>query len=177
MSDAPSAGSVQGAAVPPTAGLTAALDRMACAGCVALFMAILLTMVLQVTFRYLLNAPLTWSEELARYLYIWACWLGAPVALRRGNHITIAVVSDRLPRRVARVTALGVQAMALFFLLQLAIQGTLLALRAHTVMAITLPIPWSAIYLAAPLSAVLMILETIETAWKTLGLVPRQAQP
>jgi TRAP-type C4-dicarboxylate transport system permease small subunit len=132
--------------------------------------AILITMVLQIAFRYLLATPLTWTEELARYLYIWACWLGAPVALRRGNHILIAVVSDRLPHRLGRLVALGTQAAALVFLAQLTIQGTILTVRSHTVDAITLPIPWSAIYVAAPISAVLMILETVRAMW--LGPVP-----
>jgi TRAP-type C4-dicarboxylate transport system permease small subunit len=148
------------AAVTPLARLTARLDRLVCWTCVVLFVAILLVMVLQVAFRYVLNAPLTWTEELARYLYIWACWLGAPVALRRGNHIAIAFVSDRVPRAVGRIIALVTQAAALVFLAQLTIQGGILMVKSHSVEAITLPIPWSVIYAAAPLSAVLMILET-----------------
>jgi TRAP-type C4-dicarboxylate transport system permease small subunit len=142
-------------------GLTARLDRLACWTCVVLFVAILLVMMLQVAFRYVLNAPLTWTEELARYLYIWACWLGAPVALRRGNHIAIAFVGDRIPRGVGRIIALVTQAGALVFLAQLTVQGSILMVKSHSVEAITLPIPWSAIYVAAPISAVLMILETV----------------
>jgi TRAP-type C4-dicarboxylate transport system permease small subunit len=161
-----------GAAVPPTVAplvrLTALLDRWVCRACVVLFMAILVTMVLQVTFRYVLSTPLTWTEELARYLYIWACFLGAPVALRRGNHVTIAFVAERLPRVLSRPVTLGCQMLALVFLAQLTIQGAILTVRSHSVEAITLPIPWSAIYLAAPLSAVLMILEMIEAFLRTL---------
>lgn len=166
----PSLGVNRGAAVPVLAGLTAALDRVVCWACIALFVAILVVMVLQVAFRYVLNAPLTWTEEIARYLYIWACWLGAPVALRRGNHIVIVFVSDRLPGRVARALALVTQAAAGVFLVQLAIQGSILAVKSHSVDAITLPIPWSAIYVAAPISAALMILETARAMW--LGPLP-----
>jgi TRAP-type C4-dicarboxylate transport system permease small subunit len=158
------------AAVPPLAGLTAVLDRLACWACIGLFAAILLVMVLQVAFRYVLNAPLTWTEELARYLYIWACWLGAPVALRRGNHIAIAFVSDRMPSGLKRLAALVTQVAALVFLAQLTLQGGILTAKSHTVEAITLPIPWSAIYVAAPISAVLMILETVRAMW--LGPIP-----
>ena len=160
-----SPGTSRGAAVSSLAGLTARLDRIACWICVALFVAILLVMVMQVGFRYALNAPLTWTEELARFLYIWACWLGAPVALRRGNHIAIAFVSDRVPRRAARIMALVTQVAALVFLAQLTVQGSILAVKSHSVEAITLPIPWSAIYVAAPISAALMILETVRAMW------------
>ena len=161
MSIEPTSGMHREAAVAPLARLTARLDRLACWTCVVLFVAILLVMMLQVAFRYVLNAPLTWTEELARYLYIWACWLGAPVALRRGNHIAIAFVSDRVSRGVGRIMALVTQVAALVFLAQLTVQGGILTVKSHSVEAITLPIPWSAIYVAAPISAVLMILETV----------------
>jgi TRAP-type C4-dicarboxylate transport system permease small subunit len=166
----------RGAAVPLLAGLTASLDRIVCRVCVALFVAILLTMVLQIAFRYVLAAPLTWTEELARYLYIWACWLGAPVALRRGNHVTIVVVAERLPGVLGRGVAIGCHLLALAFLGQVAIQGAILAVRSHTVEAITLPIPWSVIYAVAPLSAVLMSLETAEAVRRMLRGSGQEAQ-
>jgi TRAP-type C4-dicarboxylate transport system permease small subunit len=159
----------RGAAVPSLAGLTALLDRVACRICIALFAAILITMVLQVAFRYVLATPLTWTEELARYLYIWACWLGAPIAMRRGNHIVIAFVQERLPSRLARAVCLVTEAAALVFLVQLLVQGTILTAKSHSVEAITVPIPWSAIYAAAPISALLMIFLTVEAMWKSLG--------
>jgi TRAP-type C4-dicarboxylate transport system permease small subunit len=146
--------------VPPVAGLAACLDRWTCALCVGLFAAILVVMILQVTSRYVFNSPLVWTEELARILYIWACYLGAPVALRRGNHVTIVFVAERLPRSVARLVGLGIQGASLIFFLQLAILGAILTAKSHSIEAITLPIPWSFIYAAAPLSAVLMILQT-----------------
>lgn len=149
--------------------VNATLDRLTGAVAVGLFVAIFATMVLQIAFRYLLNAPLVWTEELVRYLYIWACYLGAAVALRRGTHIVVAVVAERLPPAAARAIGVGTHALALFFLVELAIQGARLAFRAHTVSAITLPIPWSAIYAAVPVSALLMILHTTERAWGLLA--------
>jgi TRAP-type C4-dicarboxylate transport system permease small subunit len=156
--------------------LTAILDRCACALCVVLFMSILAVMVLQIGFRYALNAPLTWTEELARILYVWACYLGAPVALRRGNHVAILVVLERLPKAPGRLLTLGIQGLSLVFFLELAILGAILAARSHTVEAITLPIPWSVIYVAAPLSAGVMVLHTLEAGWRTLRGIGQEAQ-
>src|SRR5574341_1452640 len=42
---------------------------------------------LQVVFRYVVNYTLPWSEELARYVFLWASLLGACVALGRGAHL------------------------------------------------------------------------------------------
>jgi TRAP-type C4-dicarboxylate transport system permease small subunit len=111
---------------------------------------------------------LVWTEELARILYIWACYLGAPVATRRGNHVTITFVLERLPRSLSHIVGLGIQAVSLLFFLQLAILGAVLAVKSHSVEAITLPIPWSLIYLAVPVSGVLMILQTIAGGWTML---------
>lgn len=160
MSAAPQPPNATRPPVPLGAGLAAALDRATCTACVGLFAAILVIMVLQIGFRYVLNSPLTWTEELARILYIWACYLGAPVALRRGNHVTIVFVLERLPQSLGRPIGVGIQAVSLVFFLALAVLGADLTLRSHSVNAITLPIPWSAIYAAAPLSAVLMIVQS-----------------
>jgi len=145
--------------------LTAALDRYVCWSCIALFAAIFVIMVMQVTCRYVLGSPLVWSEELARYLYIWACYLGAPVAMRRGSHIAITLLVDQLPPRAVRILGVCLHIVAFLFLTELAIQGAILTVRAHTLIAITVPVPWSLIYVAVPISAVLMMLQTAEAVW------------
>jgi len=157
-------GELRGAAA-AFARLTARLDRIACWGCVSLFVLILVTMIMQVTSRYVLNAPLIWTEEMARMSYIWACYLGGPIAFRRGTHVTITFVSERLPGRALAAVNLLLQAVALVFLTQLAVQGIMLTIRSHHLDMITLPFSWSAIYIAAPISAILMILETARALW------------
>ena len=42
----------------------------------ALFAVIIVCVSLQVFFRYVLNDPLTWSEELARFSFMWMVFLG-----------------------------------------------------------------------------------------------------
>jgi TRAP-type C4-dicarboxylate transport system permease small subunit len=157
------AAAAAGPAPPGLPRLNAALHRATCVAAVALLAAIFGIMLLQIVFRYVLNAPLVWTEEAARYLYIWACYLGAAIALRRGNHIVIALVPERLPPRLGAAVALGTQALALGFLGALAVLGVELMVRTHTIQAITLPIPWSVIYAAAPVGAILMFLETLES--------------
>jgi TRAP-type transport system small permease protein len=149
--------------------LTAALDRCICWVCIALLAVIFVVMVLQVTCRYVLGSPLVWSEEVARYLYIWTCFLGAPIALRRGNHIVITLFVDWMPAQVGRAISIFWHIVAFLFLVELAIQGAILTARSHTLIAITVPIPWSLIYVVVPISAVLMMLETVEAIWIPRG--------
>jgi TRAP-type C4-dicarboxylate transport system permease small subunit len=45
-----------------------------------------LVVFLQVVFRYVLGRPLDWSEEMARYLFVWLSVLGAALGVQKGGH-------------------------------------------------------------------------------------------
>ncbi len=49
--------------------------------------------------RYVLHAPLTWSDELASILFLWLAVLGSVVALRRGEHMCMTAFTGALPPR------------------------------------------------------------------------------
>ena len=50
--------------------------------------------------RYVFNAPLTWSDELASILFLWLAMLGAVIALRRDEHMRLTTRSEE--RRVGK---------------------------------------------------------------------------
>lgn len=52
----------------------------------------------QIVTRFVLKTPLPWSEELARYMFIWLVWVGAAFATKERKHIRIDVVVSRLPQ-------------------------------------------------------------------------------
>ena len=68
--------------------------------------------------RYVLRAPLVWSDELASLLFLWLAMLGAVVALRRGEHMCLSAIATRVsaPRR-AFLATLSAMVVALFVLL------------------------------------------------------------
>ena len=61
--------------------------------------AIVLVMFAQVVFRYTLNNSLSWSEELAKYLFIWLTFLGAALCIRDRIHIGVEFLVDRMSGR------------------------------------------------------------------------------
>ena len=70
--------------------------------------------------RYVFNAPLTWSDELASILFLWLAMLGAVIALRRDEHMRLTTFLGLMsPRRRAWVEALGVVVTIVFALLML----------------------------------------------------------
>lgn len=92
------------------------LDRgigLACWAGVAVSAATLLTtfgmVVYSVAMRYLLGRPVPWVDELVGYLLVAVVMLGAADALRRGEHIAIDLIIQKLPpagRRAATILAL-----------------------------------------------------------------------
>jgi TRAP-type C4-dicarboxylate transport system permease small subunit len=95
------------------------LDFITLAG----FIGMLLATGIQVLFRYVLEIPLAWTEELARVLFTTTMFLGMAIALREDEHIVVDFLFKRLP---ARASALGnaiIYFMILLFLIILA-RGT-----------------------------------------------------
>jgi TRAP-type transport system small permease protein len=65
---------------------------------VPLFIVMLSVMLLQVICRYILEIPLAFSEELARYLFVACTFLGAAIATAERGHIEINFVELAIVR-------------------------------------------------------------------------------
>ena len=76
-----------------------------------------LVILLQVFFRYILNAALPWPDELARFLMLWMTGLIAPSAYRWGGFVSIGMLSSALPKMVANFLILGLLSLSLLILL------------------------------------------------------------
>jgi len=67
---------------------------------VATVSVVLILVVLQVTMRYIFNAPLTWSEELAVFALVWLSFVGSVICMRDHEHIEIEILVDNLPAKI-----------------------------------------------------------------------------
>ena len=95
----------------------AAITEFPAAVLVALETVILLAGVIS---RYVFNAPLAWSDELASILFLWLAMLGAVIALRRDEHMRLTTFLGLMSaRRRAWVETLGVVVIVVFALLML----------------------------------------------------------
>ncbi len=75
------------------------LDRTVEAVAVAAFLVMFAAALAQVLARYVLQIPLSGTEELSRIAFAAAMLLGIAAALRRDEHIRIDAVPERLPPR------------------------------------------------------------------------------
>jgi TRAP-type C4-dicarboxylate transport system permease small subunit len=67
--------------------------------CVILIAIVLVTFT-QVLFRYIFHLSLAWSEELARYLFLWLASLAAAYAFKTKSHFALRFLVDRLGKKL-----------------------------------------------------------------------------
>jgi len=122
---------------------------------------LVVVVVASVIFRYILLAPLSWSEEVSRYVMIWLGFLGASLALREGLHANVDFVVARCPewfamwlRRVARI------GIAVFLLIVMAYGFHLVAnLWDQWSPVLDIRMTWP--YMAIPVGSLLMLIQLV----------------
>jgi TRAP-type C4-dicarboxylate transport system permease small subunit len=110
----------------------------------------------QVAARYVLGDPLIWSEEAARYLFVWVSMIGAALAIREGGHFGLDLLIRRAGalKPVLGPAVTAVTAIFLVILLKTGIDETNLAAMQF---AMTFPMRMQWAYLALPIGAGLML--------------------
>ncbi len=76
--------------------LERAITRVIEASAAVLVLAEIVILFAGVVSRYVLNAPLTWTDELASTLFVWMVMLGAAIALQRGEHMRLVLGRKRM---------------------------------------------------------------------------------
>ncbi len=134
---------------------------------VTLTLLILLNLVVgaQVFARYVLNHSLFWSEELARYLFIWLVFLSAAIVLRQDRHIQVTAFVDMLPVSIRRAIIILGDLLMLGFVLVVFVESIRLANMVWTVLTAAMEIPWTLVYLGILLGMGVMLLALVGSLW------------
>ena len=139
------------------------IDRFCLGGAVATLAAALLVVSAQVVFRYGLGNSIIWSEEFARYALIWSAFLGAAVAYRRGEHIGVTILVEKLPAWAARIIIAIMHLVTLGFASLVVWEGWYLTqrvfARGEVANALRIEIAW--IYLAVPVGSAFLALAAL----------------
>ena len=111
---------------------------------------------LQVVWRYVFGAPLSWSEEASIYLFTWIVFLGAALGLGKGVHLGVDILVRLLPAGLQAILGLLTRILTLAFVL--ALFGASLPLLRDNASQISpaLELPMTAVYAAIPLAMLAM---------------------
>lgn len=116
-----------------------------------------------------IGTPLIWSIDIAQATFVWACVIGADIALERGIHIEIDIVVRRLPAIARRALAVLWWLVIAAFLATLCWYGTQLTrLNAERPLGDT-EISYAWVTAAIPAGALLMLLTSLRKLWRGLS--------
>jgi len=129
--------------------LTVVLESLALV-CMAVMTVLI---VAQVILRYVFNAPLTWSEELARIVFIYMTFMGIGAAYGRRRHMFVDAIVTLFPMKIQKaIRSLVVGIATVFFLVVMVVTirmiGDLFRSELNTP---ALEFPMGLVYLIIPL--------------------------
>ena len=119
---------------------------------------------IQVVMRYAFNDSISWSEELARYMFIWQAWIAVGFATKHSRHINLDMVINMCSPRVKNILYWLSHAIWLAFGLYMtwkSAEFTKMIFKRSTVSA-ALEIRMGWVYLAVPVGCALMSFRLIQ---------------
>ena len=137
-----------------------AVDRVLEWTLVVLMGVMVINVLWQVTTRFLLKSPSSYTEEVARYLLVWVGLLGASYAAGKRIHLSIDLLPEKLRGRQRHLLLLFVEVcIFVFALLVMVIGGTSLVRLTLSLgqTSAALQIPLGYVYLVLPLSGLVMM--------------------
>lgn len=127
-----------------------------------LFIVMLLVLILQIFSRQLLDIPMKWSEELARFLFVYIGYFGVSSAIKENQHVYIDFFVKKLPEKVQWIIHWVLQVLILLILAMMCYIGVMMTIRKIPVPIVSLSISYAYMYGALPVLSLLMIYRHIE---------------
>jgi TRAP-type C4-dicarboxylate transport system permease small subunit len=124
--------------------------------------AMLVAVAASVFFRYVLNHPFAWTEEVALALFVWLVFVGSAAVVKSGNQVVVDIVFVKLPKNLQRDMLIAVDGIVIAVLAAIAWLGWWYALSGWDVYTLALKMPRFWTYLAVPVGAVLMMWRTFQ---------------
>ncbi|HEY5789612.1 MAG TPA: TRAP transporter small permease [Gammaproteobacteria bacterium] len=133
------------------------LNRWVARLCALLVGAMVLIVLFGVLARYVLELGITWTEELARYVMIWAALLAISVGAANREHIGFELLFSALPPRLQRPLRILLDLVGIGFFVFLAVFGVGMTVRGTeqyaTIFGMSMALPFASVPVAAALTA------------------------
>lgn len=139
--------------------------------CISLILFMTVEVIVAVFFRYALDAPLKWGEELARLAMVWAGLLGISIALKDGDHIGLEMLTGGLSRRSQAWCNLIAHGFVLPFLAVLLVWGIKISQVAWGTFLPALQIKWTWSHLAVPVTAGIQLVHLLSQIFDEIMVI------
>jgi len=130
---------------------------------VAAMSVMLVVIFAQVISRYVFNWTPEWSEELARYLFVWVVFIGSALIMGESGHLAVQFVPNHFKgTATGRLLEIVINLSGYVFILILFTQGAKMTRVMTFQMSPGMEIPMSWVYAVIPLSSALMLLYLVK---------------
>jgi TRAP-type C4-dicarboxylate transport system permease small subunit len=103
-----------------------------------------------IVFRYVVQRPIMWIEEFARFMFIWNIYIGTIIAFRQKSHPKIDYFVGLLPQQAQNIVNAATRILIAITSFMLIWQGTLFAYKFRFMKSIAMGAPWWIMYVAIP---------------------------
>ena len=141
-----------------------------------MFVAMSVTVVFQVASRYLSNVSAPWTEEYARYLFIYVALFGSSAVVKTNGHVAVTLLVERLKGKVKYAVSIFATVVSCGFFSVMIYSGYFSMLRAARQLSPATDTNMGVIYAAVPISGAIMLLYSIEHLLKFLKQGPPPAE-
>ena len=136
--------------------------------CVFLMSIMTIVIFIQVIMRYVFSSSLVWSEEFARYCFIWLVFLGGSYGCKQRAHIRIDAALKLFPEKLRSYVVILGDMSVLLLASYMFVTGISLMLFqiAHNKVSPAMGVPMALVNLAVPVGFGLIMLRQVQAVFK-----------
>ena len=129
----------------------------------------LISLSLGVIYRYVLNSPLIWAEEIAIFSLVWLTFIGGSMGIKRQETASVSILIDKLTGRLRQVLfGIGVLFLIVFLIYIIVLSVQWLSspnIKVQHSNALGMPMLYA--YLSVPVGFLFMTIHSIELFFKS----------
>ncbi|MEC1720780.1 TRAP transporter small permease [Schinkia azotoformans] len=117
-----------------------------------------------VFYRYVLSAPLTWSDETAIFSLVWLTFIGGSMSIKQQNSAAVTIFMDRFSGK-ARMILLGISFLVVLLFVGYIFYQSVIWLSGPTIMiqySNSMRMPMIFAYLSVPVSFFFLIVHSLD---------------
>jgi TRAP-type C4-dicarboxylate transport system permease small subunit len=137
------------------------IEKITMAPCIVLGGAMVAVVMSGVFARYVVQNPMPWTEEVARFLMNWMALLGASIATRYRAHLGLLYFVQKFPMPLQRLSKLFMDLLIMVFLYLLSTEGIKMAAAAEGQIEPTTGITMNYVLICVPLCGALMFVQLL----------------